>query len=340
MNDYQTLMAFIASQVPAVAPAPGESYRDLLGYFTEKLDNASNDRDDVKEMASRALQVAGLDTNRKSGALSALNQPARAHDRACGATLLAMSIIRDTSDADLRTNLARLRKMQTPMVVAELLSILKKGDTLRSTRHARLELKNFNSAGTRSALWKHEIEDAYGRAHDLLLRCEMQFLISRGNTLGGSIATAFNDYFGSPAAVIDTSTIPFGAGGAKPTWTTASQTRLEVVREVLRRVCRNFVRQEIRIYFGGRSIDAGTFAYVSGTTNPTKIHVGGQFFTKVKEGLASEAGTIVHECTHTFARTQDHAYRSDPCKQLALNNPAKALSNADSYKFFVEAAFR
>ena len=60
----------------------------------------------------------------------------------------------------------------------------------------------------------------------------------------------------------------------------------------------------------------------------------------VKEGLASEAGTIVHECTHTFARTQDHAYRSDPCKQLALNNPGKALANADSYKFFVEAAFR
>ena len=64
MNDYQTLMAFIAAQAAAVAPAPGESYRDLLGYFDEKLDNASNDRDDVKEMATRALKVAGLDPSR------------------------------------------------------------------------------------------------------------------------------------------------------------------------------------------------------------------------------------------------------------------------------------
>lgn len=339
MNDYQTLMAFIAAQATAVAPGPGESYRDLLGYFDEKLNNASNDRDDVKEMATRALKVAGLDQSRKSAVPSTLGQPARAHDRACAATLLAMSIIRDTGEADLKTNLARLRKMQTAQVTAELLTLVKKGDTLRSTTHPKLELKNFNSAGTRAALWKHEIEDAYGRAHTLLQRCEREFLVSRGNTLHGTIATAFNDYFGSPAAVVDTTTLPFSAG-AKPVWTTANQTRLEVVREVLRRVCRNFVRQEVRIYFGGRSIDAGTFAYVSGTTNPTKIHVGGQFFTKVKEGLASEAGTIVHECTHTFAGTKDHAYRSEPCKQLALSKPGKAMSNADSYKFFVEAAFR
>lgn len=339
MNDYQTLMAYIASQVPGVAPAPGESYRDLQAYFTEKLNNTSNDSDDVKEMATRALKVAGLDQQQASATPSTLNLPARAHERACAATLLAMSIIRDTGEADLGVNLVRLRKMQTPLVVAELLSILTKGDSVRSTRHAKLELKNFNSAGTRSKLWKHETEDAYGRAHDLLLRCEMQFLVSRGNTLAGTIGTAFTDYFGDPAALIDTTGIPFGTGN-KPTWTTANQTRLEVVREVLRRVCRNFVRQDIRIYFGGRSIDAGTFAYVSGATNPTKIHLGGQFFTKVKEGLASEAGTIVHECTHTFARTRDHAYRSEPCKQLALSNPGKALSNADSYKFFVEAAFR
>jgi hypothetical protein len=339
MNDYQTLMAFIAAQATAVAPGPGESYRDLLGYFDEKLDNASNDRDDVKEMATRALKVAGLDQSRKSPGPSTLGQPARAHERACAATLLAMSIIRDTGEADLKTNLARLRKMQTAQVTAELLALVKKGDTVRSTRHPKLELKNFNSAGTRATLWKHEIEDAYGRAHALLQRCEREFLISRGSSLHGTLATAFNDYFGSPAAVVDTTTLPFSAA-ARPVWTTANQTRLEVVREVLRRVCRNFVRQEVRIYFGGRSIDAGTFAYVSGTVNPTKIHVGGQFFTKVKEGLASEAGTIVHECTHTFSGTRDHAYRSDPCKLLATSKPGKALSNADSYKFFVEAAFR
>ncbi len=336
MNDYKTLIAFIESQVQSVVPDPGESYRDLHAYFREKIDNPSNDKGDVRLMASRALKVAGLNQNRHSHTASTLNQPANAHKRACAATLLAMSIIRDTSESLLTNDYKRLQKMQTSAVVAELLLLLKKGDTVRSTRHPKLELKNFASAGTRTSLWKMEIEDAYARALDLLLRCEMTFL-PPSLPIAQRIRQCFTDYFGDPDAMVDTSTIPFKVGG--PTWGTKNQSRLTVAREVMRRVCRNFVRQEVRIYFGGRSIDAGTFAYVSGATNPTKIHVGGMFFTKVQTGLGSEAGTIVHECTHTFAGTKDHKYRSDPCKQLALSEPLKALSNADSYKFFVESAF-
>lgn len=337
MNDYKTLIAFIESQVQSVVPDPGESYRDLNAYFREKIDNPSNDKGDVRLMASRALKVAGLNQNRYSHTASTLDQPGNAHKRACAATLLAMSIIRDTGESLLTNDYKRLQKMQTSAVVAELLLLLKKGDTVRSTRHPKLELKNFSSAGTRTSLWKVEIEDAYARAHDLLLRCEMSFL-PPSLPLASKIRQSFTDYFGDPDTIVDTSTIPFGAG-AKPSWGTKNQSRLTVAREVLRRVCRNFVRQEVRIYFGGRSIDAGTFAYVSGATNPTKIHVGGMFFTKVQTGLGSEAGTIVHECTHTFAATRDHKYRSDPCKQLAVSEPLKALSNADSYKFFVESAF-
>ncbi len=337
MNDYKTLLAFIQSQVSSIVPDPGESYRDLGAYFKEKLDNNSNDRDDVREMAKRALKVAGLNQNRHSHTASTLNQPANAHKRACAATLLAMSIIRDTNESLLKNDYARLQKMSTDAVVAEMTALLKKGDTVRSTRHPKLELKNFDSAGTRTKLWKVEIEDAYARAHDLLLRCEMGFL-PPSLPLASKVRQDFIDYFGDPTTVVDTSTIPFKPGSG-PTFGTKDQTRLAVAREVLRRVCRNFVRQEVRVYFGGRSIDAGTYAYVSGATNPTKIHVGGEFFTKVQTGLGSEAGTIVHECTHTFAGTKDHEYRSDPCKQLAQSEPLKALSNADSYKFFVEAAF-
>jgi hypothetical protein len=289
-------------------------------------------------MAERALKVANLDQDRKSATPSTLDQPVNAHKRACAATLLAMSIIRDTDEVLLKQDQARLQKMQTAAVVAELVSLLKKGDTVRSTRYPKLELKNFISAGTRTKLWRIEIEQAYGRTHDLLLRCEMGFL-PPGLPLASRVRQPFIDYFGDPNAVVDTSAIPFKVGSG-PAWGgVKNQPRLTVAREVLRRVCRNFVRQDVRIYFGGRSIDAGTFAYVSGDTNPTKVHVGGAFFTKVQVGLGSEAGTIVHECTHTFAGTKDHKYRSDPCKQLALTDTLKALSNADSYKFFVEAAF-
>src|SRR5688572_6872187 len=102
MNDYKTLLAFIQSQVSSIVPDPGESYRDLGAYFKEKLDNNSNDRDDVREIAKRALKVAGLNQNRHSHTASTLNQPANAHKRACAATLLAMSIIRDTNESLLK----------------------------------------------------------------------------------------------------------------------------------------------------------------------------------------------------------------------------------------------
>ena len=336
MNDYKKLMKFIEAQSLLAPVSAGESNRDLYAYFQEKLDNPSNDRGDVREMANRALRVAGLRL-RNSSQASTLDAPENADLRAWAAALLAMSIIRDLNETELTTQYARLRKLNQSVVLSELRVTLKKGDVVQSRKHPKLEMKNFSSAGTRASIWKHEIEDAYSKTHDMLLQCEMRLLVG-GSVLTGSLATAFNAYFGNPSAVVDTAALPF-SDATKPVWMPSNQTRLEVVREVLRRVCKNFVRQSVRIYFGGRSIDDGTYAYVSGKTNPTKIHVGGQFFTKVKEGLASEAGTIVHECTHTFAGTKDHKYKDDPCKQLAINDPAKALSNADSYKFFVEAVF-
>jgi hypothetical protein len=95
----------------------------------------------------------------------------------------------------------------------------------------------------------------------------------------------------------------------------------------------------VRVSFGGRLIDGTTFAYVSGKINPTRIHVGGLFFGKPQVGLGSEAGTIIHECTHTFAGTEDHIYGAQNCVSLLATDPLEALTNADSYKFFCEAAF-
>jgi hypothetical protein len=332
-SDYQALLDFIGAQTRGATMGPGESYRDLGALFTEKRNQPGNDADDVDVMKERALRVAGL----SGTGSSTLELPANAHKRACAAVVMAMSIIRDTDEDDLVVDYRRLLGMQTTLVLAELLSIVKKGDVIQSARHPKLQLKNFGSAGKRGPLWRSEIEDAYARTHQLLLQCEMQFLYRR-SPLSGKIATAFTDFFGDPAATINAATIPLTAG-RKPNWAPGNLARVEVVRAVLRKVCQNFVRQNVRIYLGGRSIDSGTFAYVSGTTNPTKIHVGGQFFTKGKLGLGSEAGTIIHECTHTFGGTKDHKYRPEPCKGLVATTPEKALSNADSYKFFVEAAF-
>jgi hypothetical protein len=55
--------------------------------------------------------------------------------------------------------------MQAAAVVAELPSILKKGDIIQSTRHPKLELKNFASAETRTSPSHADIENACSRAH-------------------------------------------------------------------------------------------------------------------------------------------------------------------------------
>jgi hypothetical protein len=44
------------------------------------------------------------------------------------------------------------------------------------------------------------------------------------------------------------------------------------------------------------------------------------------------ARTIVHECTHKYAGTDDNAYHWDP--KFATLKPKDALDNADSYAWF------
>ena len=338
MNDYDALIDFIQAQQRAIPLGPGESHRDLDKYVDDKF--AENVQADVAKMLSRAMKVAGLDKTLMTE--STLNLPANAHKRACAATLLAMSVISDATKEDLTQHYARLLKMQTPAVVAELTSILKKGDTKRFNENGfhQLELKNFASAGTRAQQCENDVKAAYLEATRLLSNCENSFVRRVQPGLLPIQQRPFRDYFGDPRAPVDTSAIEFKNNAMRPTFNPVQQERVKVVREVLRRVVRNIVHQEVRIYFGGRGIDTGTVAYVSGDINPTKIHVGGRFFTRAQTGVNSEAGTIVHECTHTFAATRDHAYRFDGCKLLAQTNPLQALSNADSYRFFVEAAFR
>jgi hypothetical protein len=341
VNDYDTLIQYIRSRLP-LAVTPGESYRDLQVYFDQKLNNPLNDRGDVQVMARRALTVAGLG-DRLSTNVSTLDQPGNEKTRAVAATLLAMSIVRDDRDADLINGRNRLSRMNTPMVESELLSILKRGDLVDSRDFRNLQLRDFGSAGSRANLWKAQTEDAFRLATDLLEKCEQQFLVGTDRPLKPRIASAFVDYFGNPAASIDTTTLVFSAKpnhfGGRPVWTPPNATHLEVVQEVMRRACQNFLRKKVLIPFGGPRVDSGTKAYAPGKINPTRIHVSGRFFAQPSKGLGSMGGTLVHECTHAFARTRDHEYGSNECKALVLTDLKKALSNADNYRFFVEAAF-
>lgn len=339
MNDYDTLIAFVEANAPAGAVKGARtpaSYRDFDDYLDDKLTDPDNDTDDVKEMRDRALTVCGL----AAADAATPTTLATDHAKAVAATVLAMSVIRDADEDQLEKHRLRLESEPLSRVVAELRTILVKGDVVQSKAHSHLELKNFRSAGTASKRYQSEAEEAYARTHLLLMHARQTFVLNQG-ALTGKLATGFAAYFGAPSTAIDTTTLPLRADRA-PAFAAQNQSARAVVREVLRRVCDAFLQQKVRVYFGGRGIDTGTLAYVAGARNPTKVHLGGSFFGKKKLGINSQAGTVVHEFTHTFAGTKDHAYDPAPCRALAAGVPAdrlKALTNADNYQYFVETVW-
>jgi hypothetical protein len=81
----------------------------------------------------------------------------------------------------------------------------------------------------------------------------------------------------------------------------------------------------------------GLFAFVH-SDDPSKIFVDQAFVTASVLGENSRPGTITHEMSHfkLAGGTKDIAYGVRKCKKLARQSPAKALSNADNFEFFVE----
>ena len=84
--------------------------------------------------------------------------------------------------------------------------------------------------------------------------------------------------------------------------------------------------------------DPDDYAYVF-PARPTEIYLGNQFFVgyQNKAVIDSTAGTIVHEVSHLTCNTDDHEYGQGNCRDLAVNNPAKAVNNADNYLYYSES---
>ncbi|BDU19338.1 M35 family metallo-endopeptidase [Dyella sp. GSA-30] len=83
--------------------------------------------------------------------------------------------------------------------------------------------------------------------------------------------------------------------------------------------------------------DRGIYAYVY-PNRPYDIYVCGAFWSAPEAGTDSRGGTLVHELSHftIVAGTQDHAYGQTAARQLAQNDPARAIANADNYEYFSE----
>ena len=71
---------------------------------------------------------------------------------------------------------------------------------------------------------------------------------------------------------------------------------------------------------------------------PGVIHLCPAYWKRPLKGTTSQTGILVHEASHflDIGVTLDFQYGVDSCKKLAKVDPTKAVSNADSYEFFVE----
>lgn len=79
------------------------------------------------------------------------------------------------------------------------------------------------------------------------------------------------------------------------------------------------------------------YAYVY-ANRPYEIFVCRAFWTAPTGGTDSKAGTLVHEMSHfdVVAGTDDVVYGQTGAKNLAISDPAKAVTNADSHEYFAE----
>jgi peptidyl-Lys metalloendopeptidase len=79
------------------------------------------------------------------------------------------------------------------------------------------------------------------------------------------------------------------------------------------------------------------YAYVY-PNRPYTIYLGKVYWTAPATGTDSKAGTLIHEMSHfdVVAGTDDVVYGQTGAMSLAISDPAKAITNADSHEYFAE----
>ena len=77
---------------------------------------------------------------------------------------------------------------------------------------------------------------------------------------------------------------------------------------------------------------SGVFAYTYKGTST--IWFCDQFWAAPATGTDSKAGTVLHEHTHSDASTDDNVYGQAGCRNMAINQPSKAVDNADSHEYY------
>lgn len=349
MNDLRALLVFIRESVGGPPPKPGIHFEDVERLILQKdVDwKIENKPKRSRDLVVRALRVCGLDETGQRE--TKLNHPNFTKERAAAAVVLATSVVHGSSSAELRMLWGGMLHLPTAACINELRKLVLRGDEVRLPGYRNIVFKNFTSAGFRVGNWLNDALESYVRARQLLTVAQQHFLgTGRKAAITGKVAVAFKKYFGSHALPVDASEMRWlpashhnGANAIPPPHFHGQVSRGEVVVKVLNRVFSTFLAHEtVKIRLAGDNNYTHTWAYVDSTVRPMNVFLGAGFFEGgTRRGDMSQASILIHELTHTWARTDDHFYGQTACSGAALFTPGLALSNADNYRCFVEEAF-
>lgn len=110
--------------------------------------------------------------------------------------------------------------------------------------------------------------------------------------------------------------------------------RLATAKGVYTKVVDGLESKQFTYVNNGPLCRANDIAYTSDGSD--KIWICQAFWTLPATGQDSQAGTVVHEHSHTSAKTNDHKYGTPDCIQLAKDDPDKAIDNADNFEYYSE----
>lgn len=227
--------------------------------------------------------------------------------------------------------------------------VLSFGDEIESPMNKRILLRNFIGAEPYlrerymfAAAYSFElagkiIDRAY-RDYVNQIRTYTVFLSKYGR-LSPRILNAFRKYFGDPYATVDRSKIVLAPESDLPHH--IYRTRGWFVRLMIEILYQNYRSGEpVTMQYGGlHGCYSGRTGYVFIRSNNyfqnTKIYLLREFF---QTPLHRQAKNLIHELSHTWCFTLDHAYWPK-CEELPRTNPELALSNAESYALFMLEAF-
>ncbi|XP_019854641.1 PREDICTED: uncharacterized protein LOC109583650 [Amphimedon queenslandica] len=104
-------------------------------------------------------------------------------------------------------------------------------------------------------------------------------------------------------------------------------------QEVYSKIKTGLTNTAVKYYNDGPECEDGDYAYIYPNIKDT-VYLCDEYYnsqTSCSTTGESKEGTLVHEWSHLFGDTDDYEYGRSDCKDLAENNPSRAVENADNY---------